>query len=98
MKTEEEKKEDREVTESVNVLDKILDKLNELCDRQHRQSEKLEEVIKRISDLEVQVELVREQQVATSKSMAEMRQTCEERPFRCRAAVSLETAKTIVQR
>lgn len=77
-----------EDTQNTNVMDKILENVMELCEQQRRQGDQIEEIRDKMREVEINVELIRKQQVNNGKTMAEMRQTCEERPFKCLASIA----------
>lgn len=86
---------ENEDTQNTDVMEQILEKLTELCEIQKQQGEELSEqgdqindILDRLYKVEAHVVLIHEQQVNNSKTMAEMKFTCEQRPFKCRARPS----------
>lgn len=78
---------DCEDTQDIDLLGQILDKLEDLSQEQRRQGEELEGKIKEIREklveLETNVSLIRQSQVEQGKSLANMRQVCDERAPYC---------------
>jgi len=70
-----------EDTQRTDMLEKIYEKLESICEQQ-------QDIARRIAALEEQVELIRAAQTEHGKAIGAIQLTCSQRPFKCRARSS----------